>query len=48
MKSLVKERLNGYHMIFKWILEDRPFFSAKFSYDRNQNLVDKTVTFYDK
>ena len=33
---------------FKWILEDRPFFSAKFSYDRNQNLVDKTVTFYDK
>ena len=62
MRSLVKERLNGYLMmrsyskptwegdyeIFKWILEDKPFFSAKFVYDRNQNLVDKTVTFYDK
>ena len=30
------------------ILEDKPFFSAKFSYDCNQNLIDKTVTFYDK
>ena len=45
---LSKPTWEGDYEIFKWILEDRPFFSAKFSYDRNQNLVDKTVTFYDK
>jgi len=45
---LSKPTWEGDYEIFKWILEDRPFFSAKFVYDRNQNLVDKTVTFYDK
>ena len=45
---LTKPTWEGDYEIFKWILEDRPFFSAKFVYDSNQNLVDKTVTFYDK
>ena len=45
---LSKPTWEGDYEIFKWILEDRPFFSAKFVYDCNQNLVDKTVTFYDK
>ena len=45
---LSKPTWEGDYEIFKWILEDRTFFSAKFVYDRNQNLVDKTVTFYDK
>ncbi|MDU2963709.1 MAG: DNA mismatch repair protein MutT, partial [Streptococcus salivarius] len=45
---LSKPTWEGDYEIFKWILEDKPFFSAKFVYDHNQNLVDKTVTFYDK
>ena len=45
---LTKQTWEGDYEIFKWILEDKPFFSAKFSYDCNQNLIDKTVTFYDK
>ena len=45
---LSKPTWEGDYEIFKLILEDNPFFSAKFVYDRNQNLVDKTVTFYDK
>lgn len=45
---LSKPTWEGDYEIFKWILEDKPFFSAKFVYDCNQNLVDKTVTFYDK
>jgi 8-oxo-dGTP diphosphatase len=27
-------------------LDDVPFFSAKFTYDDQQRLVDKSVTFY--
>lgn len=42
---LSKPTWEGDYEMFKWILEDVPFFSAKFSY-RDGNLVDKKVTFY--
>ncbi|MFC3932288.1 NUDIX hydrolase [Streptococcus dentapri] len=45
---LSKPTWEGDYEIFKWILEDRPFFSAKFCYDRSGKLTDKTVQFYDK
>lgn len=46
---LSKPTWEGDYEIFKWILEDKPFSSLQnLIYDRNQNLVDKTVTFYDK
>ena len=32
----------------KWISVGGKLEAGKFVYDRNQNLVDKTVTFYDK
>ncbi|MGC4388031.1 DNA mismatch repair protein MutT, partial [Streptococcus suis] len=38
----------GDYEIFKWILEDIPFFSAKFRYDSQQKLIEKDVTFYDR
>lgn len=42
---LSKPTWEGDYEMFKWILEDVPFFSAKFSY-QDGNLVDKKVTFY--
>ena len=45
---LSKPTWEGDYEIFKWILDDVPFFSAKFTYDDEQRLVDKSVTFYDK
>lgn len=44
---LSKPTWEGDYEIFKWILDDTPFFSAKFTYDE-QKLIAKTVTFYDK
>ena len=46
-KVLSKPTWEGDYEIFKWILDDVPFFSAKFTYDDQQRLVDKSVTFYD-
>ncbi|MBJ8325970.1 NUDIX hydrolase [Streptococcus pacificus] len=43
---LNKPTWEGDYEMLKWILEDYPFFSAKFSYVDKQ-LVDKEVTFYD-
>lgn len=43
---LQKPTWEGDYEIFKWILEDEPFFSAKFTY-ADQVLVDKSVTFYE-
>lgn len=43
---LQKPTWEGDYEIFKWILEDVPFFSAKFTY-ADQVLVDKSVTFYE-
>lgn len=44
---LSKPTWEGDYEMFKWILEDKPFFSARFAYD-NQVLRDQEVTFYDK
>lgn len=43
---LQKPTWEGDYEIFKWILEDVPFFSAKFTYV-DKVLVDKSVTFYE-
>ncbi|MCU9534249.1 NUDIX hydrolase [Streptococcus sp. CSL10205-OR2] len=43
---LKKPTWEGDYEMLKWILEDYPFFSAKFSYV-NEKLVDKEVLFYD-
>lgn len=45
---LTKPTWEGDYELFKWIIEDRPFFSAKFTYNQDQELVDQAVTFYDK
>ena len=45
-KVLDKPTWEGDHEMFRWILEDAPFFSAKLTYD-NQKLIDKDVIFYD-
>ena len=42
---LSKPTWEGDYEIFKWILEDVPFFSAKFLYE-NQQLIEKEVIFY--
>jgi 8-oxo-dGTP diphosphatase len=44
---LTKPTWEGDYEIFKWILDDAPFFSAKFVY-QEQKLVDKHVIFYEK
>lgn len=43
---LEKPTWEGDYELFKWILDDTPFFSAKFTYD-NQILVEKSVVFYN-
>lgn len=43
---LEKPTWEGDYELFKWILDDVPFFSGKFSYDNQQQLIDKEVTFY--
>ena len=45
---LTKPTWEGDYEIFKWILDDVPFFSAKFTYGEDGQLLDKSVTFYDK
>lgn len=42
---LSKPTWEGDYEMFKWILEDAPFFSAKMTYEK-EKLVDKQVTFY--
>ena len=44
---LTKPTWEGDYEIFKWILDDAAFFSAKFVY-QEQKLVDKHVIFYEK
>lgn len=44
---LSKPTWEGDYEMFQWIIDNRPFFSAKLTYDRNQALVDKVVHFYD-
>lgn len=46
-KVLEMPTWEGDYEIFKWILEDVPFFSAKFRYDSQQKLIEKAVQFYD-
>lgn len=43
---LSKPTWQGDYELFKWILEDYPFFSAKFVYDQAGQLSQKTVNFY--
>lgn len=45
---LNKPTWEGDYELFKWILEDRPFFSAKFVYGSNQELLERQVTFYEQ
>lgn len=45
-KVLDKPTWEGDYELFRWILEDSPFFSAKFTYD-GDHLQDKEVHFYD-
>lgn len=44
---LTKPTWQGDRMFLKWILEQKPFFSAKFSY-QEETLVDYSVCFYDE
>ena len=44
---LTKPTWEGDYEIFKWILDDAPFFSAKFVY-QEQKLFDNHVIFYEK
>lgn len=44
---LNKPTWEGDYEMFRWIIEQRPFFSAKLTYDRQQRLVDQVVHFYD-
>ena len=44
------EQLNlweGDHIFLTWILEQKPFFSAKFSYSPDNRLLDHDVIFYN-
>lgn len=36
----------GDYIYLRWILEDAPFFSAQFTYDEAENLVDHSVVFH--
>lgn len=45
---LSKPTWEGDYELFKWILDDVPFFSAKFTYDSHSVLTDKSVIFYDR
>ncbi|MGT2896444.1 NUDIX hydrolase [Streptococcus entericus] len=42
---LTKPTWEGDYEMFQWIIDNRPFFSAKLTYD-NEQLVGKEVTFY--
>lgn len=44
---LSKPTWEGDYEMFKWVIENRPFFSAKLTYDEHQHLVGKEVVFYD-
>lgn len=44
---LKKPTWEGDYEIFKWILTNKPFFSAKFKYNHNQELDEKEVDFYE-
>ena len=37
----------GDHIFLTWILEQKPFFSAKFSYSQDNRLLDHDVIFYN-
>lgn len=37
----------GDHIFLSWILEQKPFFSAKFSYSPDNRLLDHDVIFYN-
>lgn len=43
---LLKPTWEGDRVFISWLLENKPFFSAKFSYEGNQ-LVDSQVDFYE-
>lgn len=43
---LDKPTWQGDYELFKWILNDYPFFSAKFVYDQEGHLSQKLVSFY--
>ncbi len=44
---LSKPSWEGDHTFISWLLEDKPFFSASFTY-KGEKLVDESVTFFDK
>lgn len=46
-KVMEKPTWEGDYHLFKWLLEDAPFFSAKFTY-QDTKLIHKDVTFYHK
>ena len=43
---LSKPTWEGDHTFVSWLLEDKPFFSAKFCYE-GERLLDSSVTFYE-
>lgn len=43
---LSKPTWAGDYELLQWLLDDAPFFSAKFTYQKD-NLVEKSVVFYD-
>ena len=42
---LTKPTWEGDYVFMNWLLEEQPFFSAKFRYEDNR-LVEQEVTFY--
>ncbi|MGT2887172.1 NUDIX hydrolase [Streptococcus didelphis] len=44
---LNKPTWEGDYDILRWILDKTPFFSAKFSYDKNGKLLEKDHIFYE-
>ena len=44
---LSKPTWEGDHTFVSWLLEDKPFFSAKFCYE-DDRLLDSSVIFYER
>lgn len=44
---LDKPTWEGDYEMFKWVIDNRPFFSAKLTYGADQTLVGKEVIFYN-
>ncbi|MBG9983052.1 8-oxo-dGTP diphosphatase [Aerococcaceae bacterium DSM 111020] len=45
---LSKPTWDGDYIYLQWLKDNRPFFSASFTYDLDEQLIDHSVVFYDK